>query len=330
MSTLQSVPRELRDHVLHHVILAQQNDAPSLDQSFNDLIQDREILLSPRLGAWCKTVLYQPTNVVANASSLLLVNHQIRRETQENIKRLGARQYDLDVIILDEILPLPTWLRIPVLTNSLDAVNVTFRIAGKFDRKKQRNDDGSETPYRKYGSYRGFGIGNGAGPAMGWQIYGILERFIKAGPVGKLEDNKIHTHRHMTVKTIDINVETPQDVDPSASGNPISASLMSSLRDDADTVLSPEYLARFVAQNMNGLLAGGDREWFAYGKVLYEYVDFIVIRHDGVEIKRLDVAERLRGVGGFQEKYVSEKELQDYKAATWAKRKIRGLRVLSD
>ena len=49
-----------------------------------------------------------------------------------------------------------------------------------------------------------------------------------------------------------------------------------------------------------------------------------------MEIKRLDVAERLRGVGGFQEKYVSEKELQDYKAATWAKRKIRGLRVLSD
>jgi hypothetical protein len=331
MPTLLNIPRELRDHILHYVILAQQNEAPPLDQSFTNLVQEREILRNPKLRAWSTTVLYQTATVIPNATSLLLVNRQIHVEALENIKRLEARQYDLDVIILDEILPLPTWLRVPVhTTTNLDAVNVTFRIAGRYDVEKEHGPGGAKGPYDAYGFYKGFQCGDGAGPAMGWQIYGILERFIKAGPVGKLNDEDLHNHRHLTVKTIDINVETPPNADPSTFGSPLSANFMSSDQQSQISVLDPEHLAYFIAHNMNDLLCGGNKEWFEYGKILYEHVDFIVISCDEEEIRKLNVAVRLKNLGGFEERHVSEKALEEYKADTWAKRKERGLRVLDD
>lgn len=169
--------------------------------------------------------------------------------------------------------------------------------------------------------------GDGAGPAMGWQIYGILERFIKIGPVGKLDGEGEFEHRHMTIKTIDINVETPPGVDTWAFGPPQSGFLRNGT---ATTVLDPLHLARFVATNMSGLVSGGNVEWFNYGKILFEHVNFIVFRLDGAEWSKIDVAERLRDVGGFEEKYLTEEKLKEYKVATWAKRKERGLKVLED
>lgn len=331
MPTLLSIPRELRDHILHYVILAQQNEAPPLDQAFNDLVQEREILREPQLRAWSTTVLYQAESVVPNANSLLLVNRQIHVETLENIKRLDIRQYDLDIIILDEILPLPTWLRVPVLMRAiLDAVNVTFRIAGRYDVMNETSQGGSEGLYDEYGFYKGFRRGDGAGPAMGWQIYSILERFIKAGPVGKLSDEDAHTHRHIAVKTIDINIETPPDVDPSTFGGPLSDNYLDFHQQNQTAVLCPEYLADFIAQNVNELLCGGNKELFDYGKILYEHVDFIVISRDGEEVRTLDVAVRLKNLGGFEERHLSKKALEEYKVAIWAKRKERGLRGLLD
>jgi hypothetical protein len=321
MRSLTSIPRELRDQILELVIQSHQNTPPALNQNFDELTQLRKILEAPRLQSWNNLVLNLPSSVIANTTNLLLVNRQLRAETLANIQRLNTCTYELDVMILDEILPLPT---------ALDAVNVNFRISGSWNaskgsRRKRKDDDLATKPYARYPDYKGFRIGCGAGPAMGWQMYSILERFIKVGPVGETGDTD--AHRHVSVKTLNINVETPQDVDPWRFAPPTTSS---SRRDDggAETVLSPTYLAEFVARNMADLLRDGDAEWFSYGKILYEHVDEIVITRDGKPVRTLDVAERLKDVGGFQERFVTKENLEEYKRLTWEERGKRGLRVL--
>jgi len=330
--SLMTIPRELRDAILEYVILSHQNEAPDIKGTFEELTQHRQVLRNPALGSWCNLVLNLPDSTIANATNLFLTNRQLHAETLESIDFLNARVYELDVIILDEILPLPTWTHVPLLTTSLDKVNVTFRISGSYDRNKERpragnKDDVPPGLYAQYGRYKGFRGGAGAGPAIGWQIYSILERFIKAGPGGELENKD--EHRHIVVKTLDINIETPPDVDPARFGPPKSGYGGRQSHREMH-VLDPAYLTAFVAGDISGLLRSGHHEWFRYGMILYEHVDSIVIRKDGEEMSRLDVAERLRDVGGFQERHISAQMLAEYKEGTWEKRRERGLRVLEE
>jgi hypothetical protein len=332
MATLTSIPRELRDQILAHVIQSYQNERPALDQTFEELTQHRKILDNPKLGSWCNIVLNVPKSITANIASLLLVNHQLYAETSENIERLNARVLELDVIILDEILPLPTWLHVPTNHTNLDEVNVTFRISGRYDTRKEKpaqssDYDALECGYAKYGPYKGFRGACGAGPAIDWQTYSILERFIKAGPVGEVSES--HENRHMSVKKLVINVETPPDVDAALLQPPRSTSFNRSLVGDL-TVLDPRYLAEHISRNMKNLLSSGDYEWFSYGKILFEHVDTISIHMDGEELSTFDVAEELRDAGGFQERYITPETLADYKKEAWEMRRGRGLKVLQD
>jgi hypothetical protein len=136
-------------------------------------------------------------------------------------------------------------------------------------------------------------------------------------------------HSHMTVKTIDINIETPSDVDPSLFAGPSCYRRRHSDDDLETSVLDPEYLVDFINRDINALMHG-DHEWFQYGKILFEHVDTVVVSRDGVEMHKYDVAESLGAAGGFKEKYISEEMLKEYKTATWEKRRERGLKVLED
>jgi hypothetical protein len=341
MATLASIPRELRDQILANVIRSHQNARPALDQTFEQLIENRAVLKTPKLESWCNTVLNIPESVTPNATNLLLVNHQLRAETIETIKRLNARTIDLDVIILDEILPLPTWLHVPTPSTTLDKLTATFRISGCYDPRKEKpykssDYDPSVCVYAKYGNYKGFRGGCGAGPAMDWQTYSILERFIIAGPVGQVDEN--HAHRHMSIKDLVINVETPPDVDETQLGEPRSTN-HANPDDDVLTGLDPAYLVSAINQKMDSLLRSSDIEWFSYGKILFEHVDTISIQLHGKEIDVLDVAQILRDVGGFDVSRDSEKEawekicplgLEEWKRVTWEERGKRGLKVLEE
>jgi hypothetical protein len=343
MATLTNIPRELRDQILAYVIQSHQNERPALDQTFEELTQHRQVLESPELGSWCKTVLNIPESITANATNLLLVNHQLNIETSESIERLIARVLELDVIILDEILPLPTWLHVPTHHTNLDKVNVTFRISGRYDPLKEKpyrlsDYDASVYVYAKYGRYKGFRGGCGAGPAIHWQTYSILERFIKAGPVGEVGEN--HEHRHMTVKILVINIETPPDVDADLFQTSSHRYQTEHDFNGELSVLDPRYLAQDISNNMANLLGSVDPEWFSYGKILYEHVDTISVRLDGEELIALDVAERLRDVceghelEGYRKdiwnRYLSPEGLAEYRKRTWEKRKERGLKVLGN
>jgi hypothetical protein len=332
MPSLMTIPRELRDQICSHVILSQHLERPALNQTFDELIQHRSIPSKPKLASWCTTVLYHPEDAVANTSSLLRVNHQLRAETLENVKLIKTCTYELDVIILDEILPLPTWLCVPFYTSNVEQINATFRISGCFDKTKNRRTgkDGESPPgpYHRFGRYKGFKGGDGAGPAFGWQIYSILERFLRVGPLGEISgENSEHEDRLINVKTIDINIETPLDVDPARFGYPRSGGYGIRDGDVSDSVLSPVILAGFVKSDMTALLRGRDHEWFMYGQVLFEHVDTVVVRLDGQELARLDVAECFEHAEGFKEHYISKIALEEYKALVWELRKERGLKV---
>ncbi|KAH7079507.1 hypothetical protein FB567DRAFT_595504 [Paraphoma chrysanthemicola] len=330
-----SIPRELRDLILAYIIQSPISEAPEIVQSFSDLTSSRKILAAPKLRSRNNTVLYPSSDPCPNTTSLLLTNHQLRSETLEQINRPGANECDLDIIILDEILPLPTWTRIPSLSKSFEKVNVTYRISGAYDvANESRLVNDVEGPYEKYGQHKGFKWGGGTGIAIRWQIYSILERFVRVGPRGETNDE--HAHHHITVKTININVETPAGVDLALFDLPMKFPF--STQRNPETVLSPVYLARFVAWNIEevlqttgypeGLLPAGHHEWFRYGAVFFEHVDCVVVRLDGKVLMERDVAECLKNAGGFKEKHLSKQDLAEYKRETWKVRRERGLRVL--
>jgi hypothetical protein len=328
MPSLMDIPRELRDQICIYAIHTP-TAPPDLTQSFEQLVESRVQHRNPTLRAWSDIVLYPTNSQSLESTSLLLVNHQLHSETLSNLALVAnPPTYSLDIILLDEILLLPTWTNLPTSSTHIDTVNVTLRISGSYDPQKQFNrKTKTKGPYARFNRYKGFAGGDGAGPAMSWQIYSVLERFIKAGPRGETES--ADTNRHFTAKCIRIDVQTPEGIAAEQFGLPVSRRYRGRNKEVEVHVLDPEYLSQFVKDDLNGLLGGYDSEWFSYGKILLEHLDEIVLCKDGVEFMRWDIAERLRDreVGT---RYLSKEGIQKYKEETWKLRKARGLRVLDE
>ena len=162
---------------------------------------------------------------------------------------------------------------------------------------------------------------------MGWQLYAVLERFMRAGPGGETEDTD--THLHVTAKTVRIDVQTPPLEEGLLFGPPRSGHMRRRESGLGGDVLDPAYLVQFVTGHLRGLLKNQDREWFQYGTILYEHVDEVVVCKDGVEVMREDVAECLKGTF-IDDRYFSAEDLRKYKQNTWELRKSRGLKVVDD
>jgi hypothetical protein len=94
---------------------------------------------------------------------------------------------------------------VPTLTTNAEFVNGSFRISTVFEVD-------SMTKYAKYDGFRGFrGSCRGAN-AMSWQVYGILEPSLRAGPC--VQRSELKENRNVTIKILDINIERPPDTDP--------------------------------------------------------------------------------------------------------------------
>lgn len=323
MPTLLTIPRELRDKICSYAILADINKPPELTARFDDLLSGRTELKSPRLRAWgdINTIKYHADNNIASSVALFLVCRQLHAETMSNLRIIPAKSsYHLDIILLDEIILLPTWLRVPVLTTSVDKVNVTFRIAGSYVK---------DEIHKSFGFYVGFQGGDGAGPAMSWNIYSILERFFKVGPTGKRHD--ADEHKHVTIKTLDINIETPENVDPSRFKAPQSGNHLrrQNNEDVQDPVLDPTYLANFIGGNIQWMIYMGESAE-GYGKIFHEHLDQIIVRKDGEEVANWDIAEIFRDLTAKKWYRHESETIEQWKARTAEKRRERGLRVLEE
>ena len=128
------------------------------------------------------------------------------------------------------------------------------------------------------------------------------------------ERTRANERKHFTVKTLNINVETPPGIDPSRLGFP---KLLSGRKGIKDSVLDPEYITQVLKRLLNNLVYG----WFDYGKVSFEHVDEVCLGKDGEAVWKADVAERLRDYPGPDE------EMDAYKKEAWRLRKERGLKV---
>lgn len=325
MASLMSLPRELRDQIGIHVILAE-SERPDLNQSFDDLINSRVQYKKPSLEAVCKVVLYLPQDSLKRCLPLLLVNRQLCTETLANLALLAKRpSYSLDIIVLDEVLLLPTWLSVPVLSTSLDIVDVTFRISGSYDARKEFDPEMNRKGlYTRWSHYKGFRGGDGGPPAMSWQVYAILERFIKVGPASEVEDDEMH--KHITAKCIRIDFQTPAGVPKDKFVKPLSGhGVFGSRKEKRGGVLDPGYLAEYVAGDLGRMLNTSGDTWFSCGQILYEHLDELVLYRDGTEFQRWDVAEQL---GSLKDYPKSPGSVRDYKAYAWQARRARGLKCL--
>ncbi|CAO2647300.1 Nn.00g082220.m01.CDS01 [Neocucurbitaria sp. VM-36] len=319
MLSLMTLPRELRDKICIHALFAQTSEQPALNQPFEQLLNNRTIYARPRLQSWTNNAHSHLEDTICNATNILL--------------RTSSSTYDLDVILLHEIVLLPTWTYVPFLSTRLEEVNATFRISGSYNeknelpRRKKTEDDPPLGLYVRFGRYKGFRGGDGAGPAVGWQIYSILERFIRVGPTRICTE--VDAHRHIVIRTLNINIETPPDVDVARFCHPRSGLggwYRNTERDNDKDTLDPDYLASFIIGNISGLLSGVHHEWFEYGQILYEHVDEVVILKDGEKLETFDVANMLQAVVG-QEKYLTQQRLDTYREFAWRVREERGLVV---
>jgi hypothetical protein len=319
MPSLLDIPRELRDQICIYALLSP-IAPPNIDSSFEELTEPRRIYGNPRLRAWSKVVLYDPANSTITPPSLLFVNKQMRHETLSNLELINRLpNCSMDLVIADEVVLLPTWTQIPYRhAPKFDTVDVTFRISGVHDK-------GKEYPF---GFYKGWKGGDGGGPAMGWQLYAVLERFIRGGTNAEMRTPEAHLH--VTAKTIRVDVQTPPGIDPKRfSPRPISALGGRKRRIKGADVLDPAFLARYVEGHIRGLLSANHYEWFNYGQILYEHLDEVIVCQDGVEIGRMDVAECLKE-REVESKYFSQQQMEEYKDKAWRLRKLRGLNVLDN
>ena len=164
---------------------------------------------------------------------------------------------------------------------------------------------------------------------MSWNIYSILERFFRVGPTGKRQDAE--EHKHVTIKTLNINVEIPDNVDPARFNAPQTGHY-DHRRDNegaGEPALDLMYLAQFVMADIRWMIHMGDAaEW--YGKMFHEHLDEVIVRKGGEEMARWDIA------GVFMELtakdwYRHESEaIEQWEARTAEKRRERGLRVLEE
>lgn len=154
------------------------------------------------ISAWTggRDVLY-PKSTSLPLPPIFLVNKQLNTETQQVLSRIRPN-YILDVVLYKELYLILTWLVIPQyrrkIPHSIDSIFCNLRIAGSFDGSGGRRE------------YRGFRGGDGAGPAMSWVLYSLLERFLHFGPRWRSSEGEIKDI--FVCKELVINVQTPTHV----------------------------------------------------------------------------------------------------------------------
>jgi hypothetical protein len=234
-------------------------------------------------------------------------------------------------VVLDEILPLTTWTCVPFLTTTVRELNTTIRISGSYDVEKNRTHDGMERLYRpftRFGSFKGFQEADVDGPAMGWQVYGILERFQRVGTTHE-RTNK-DEHKHIILKTLNINVQAPPDIDPAVLGCAKSCSRGTCGEQKEKIVLNPDFLANAIARHIRRDLKCRSTEArgsFTQCKIVFEHVEYITVTRNEYEKEAFDIAELMKEMYTFKQWATAVEDIYEYQSELLRMRRERDLRV---
>jgi len=276
MPALLTIPLEVRDRILAEVVSAER--IASHDPDIENRVQLRDV----KFKGWKagKNIMYEKENSRITQIPTLLVNHQLHLETLAAIKRLPTKHsYVLDMMFVDERWLCPTWLSVPCLSMRVDKVYAALRTVNKGRRG------------------RAFSGGDGSPPEIVWLFYELLERFLHVGPVGqRKEGNEEKKYKYFTIKTLDIDVITPDQSTPyleTGYGLPRLISPRDLPRKDTK---ADEYacgLCSLMRNRIYSLLYMGYHT-AEYGTLLYERIGKIRILLDGEVEQEWDIAEELK------------------------------------
>ncbi|KGO39283.1 hypothetical protein PEX2_030210 [Penicillium expansum] len=166
MPSLMDLPKEIRAMILKEVINGHRT--PPISPSKSNMI---ELLDMPYKGNVEHSRLHhekRDTHSQSNSLSLLLTSRQISIETQSTLCRMQKTTYVLDISVLNELDLFSTWISVPQLTTRLSTLHVDIRLFGRIITSAEGRDQ----------------MGCGGRLGFHWLFYGLLERFLRYGPVG--------------------------------------------------------------------------------------------------------------------------------------------------
>ena len=192
MPSLHTIPCELRLQILTYVLLSPSSRPPRDPSASQDRIESSYLVSKGVRGIWLEN-----KAPVSLALPLLLVNRLINREIRDILSaRPETKEWRLDVMWVKSAGIWPTWTYLPVLTDHINSLLVTFRIfsppAGidaKFDNSLVINSDW-------------------------WDLCGFIHRFIMQGPWShvlseSLSDEKANVPR-LSMRRLIIDVKRPR------------------------------------------------------------------------------------------------------------------------
>ncbi|KAL1983107.1 hypothetical protein VTN96DRAFT_437 [Rasamsonia emersonii] len=294
MPSLFDIPKELRDYILE---LALTTDL-ALPASLATASQDRVTFLKDiSYDAWDygpKHIKYDHRNQATTSLPLLLVNRRLSAEAKAVLKRLRKMAYSIDVMYVDDRELWPTWLCVPALFSTrVDHVVATFRAFS--------------TGEIYVGTKSGLFAGDGAPEQIVWCFYGLMEWFLKCGPVGKQQrrrggEGSQEKDGGVIAQVLTLDCVTPPDpstlpapevtygdwIRPWARPYlPVRGS-----KEPPKGVMRPEWLARFIIGKINMLLDMSYHTAY-YGRIMYERIGVIRVCVDGKLEREMNLAERL-------------------------------------
>jgi hypothetical protein len=213
-----------------------------------------------------------------DSTSLLLLNHQLQKETQDLIQLLPTKSYVLDVIIAEEEKLWVTWLYAPVLSTRVDRVYTAIRTMGNYTK-----------------GHHLFERGDGGPPKIVWSLYSLIERGVRAGPVGRRTRK---ADKKISIKELVIDVRTPDVPHSEILPREIGTSLRRRRfykEYGSDCVLNPDCVLDLVTSDI-GILLRMCYHTASYGSLLYERIGSIKVLMDGKLHKEWDLAKCLAEV----------------------------------
>ncbi|KAK7985787.1 hypothetical protein PG988_003409 [Apiospora saccharicola] len=129
MTSFIDLPREIRDDILHRTLLSERS-APAKGEDGVDRTPITDIKVKCSL--FKDRVLYEKQTTQPTATTLMLANRQLRKETQDALKRLPDQgmRCKVDIMFLEERELWVTFTHVPLCSTTLDQVDVTIRLVG--------------------------------------------------------------------------------------------------------------------------------------------------------------------------------------------------------
>ncbi|KAI1264886.1 hypothetical protein F5Y18DRAFT_436343 [Xylariaceae sp. FL1019] len=147
MTTLLSLPRELRDQIVEDLAwipLDPPKDTTAL------LAEDRMPNPVPKTRLWSDTwyadvLRFEKQSAIGKSvRPLMLVNHQLYQETKEALARLAKKPVDyvLDILYSRNAHFYPTWLSVPTFSSNVRTIYTQFRFPNMLDTDVFSNPKG--------------------------------------------------------------------------------------------------------------------------------------------------------------------------------------------